>query len=144
MMARSSTTSATTTRKTDEGKEVSELELEQIVTGVGTELAVNSGVAVFEKGDPGQTMFYVLEGAIEIRSAGKLIETCGPGEFLGYMSIIDDLDRTSDAIASENSKVAVLDSKKFWFMMDEVPNFNKLILNAMAKRIRGMAAAAGD
>ena len=32
----------------------------------------------------------------------------------------------------------MIDQRKFAFMLDEVPNFSKYVLGAMAHRIRGM------
>ena len=115
------------------------MSIESIVASIGTNMTLEAGSPLFKKGDPGDTMFFIKSGAVEIKNNDQLLETCREGEMCGYMSVIDDKPRSADAIVSEKVEVTVVQNKKFWFMMDEVPNFNKYILSTMAKRIRGMA-----
>ena len=54
------------------------------------------------------------------------------------VTVIDGFPRSSTARVKEAAQVSVIDQKKFRFMIDEVPNFAKYIMDAMAHRIRGM------
>ena len=65
----------------------------------------------------------------------------GPNEAIGFMSLIDGQPRSSTARVKEAVEVSVIDRRKFRFMIDEVPNFAKYIMDAMAHRIRGMGRA---
>jgi CRP-like cAMP-binding protein len=67
-----------------------------------------------------------------------VVESIGPNEALGFMSMVDDNPRSSTAVAREACELSLIDARTFRFMVDEVPNFAAYIMGAMAKRIRGM------
>ena len=46
------------------------------------------GQVFFSEGDPGDSMFVVLEGEVEIRVHDKVIDTSQPGELLGEMALV--------------------------------------------------------
>jgi CRP/FNR family transcriptional regulator, cyclic AMP receptor protein len=107
----------------------------------GTSLNFPAGSVVFNKGDPGATMFVVQSGVIEMVIGEKVIEVCGTNEAIGFMSMIDGAPRSSTARVKEACELSVIDQRKFRFMVDEVPNFALYIMAAMARRIRGMGQA---
>jgi CRP/FNR family transcriptional regulator, cyclic AMP receptor protein len=104
----------------------------------GTSIHFPAGSVVFNKGDPGSTMFVVQSGVIEMVIGGRVIEVCGANEAIGFMSMIDGAPRSSTARVKEACELSVIDQRKFRFMVDEVPNFALYIMAAMARRIRGM------
>ena len=78
---------------------------------------------------------------IDMLIGETVIETIGPNEALGFMSMIDDMPRSSTARARENCELSLIDARTFRFMIDEVPNFSAYILRVLARRIRGMSKA---
>jgi CRP/FNR family transcriptional regulator, cyclic AMP receptor protein len=96
---------------------------------------------VFNQGDPGDCMYIVQSGLIEMVIGEKVVEVCGPNEAIGFMSMIDTAPRSSTARVKETVEVSIIDQRKFRFMVDEVPNFAIYIMGAMARRIRGMSQA---
>ena len=118
-----------------------EIDMRQFAKSAGTNLTFKSGTLVFSKGDPGNCMYVVQSGVIEMVLGDKIIETCGPNEAIGFMSIIDQAPRSSTARVKEDCELSVIDARKFRFMVDEVPNFATYIMGAMARRIRGMSQA---
>ncbi len=107
----------------------------------GTSLNFPAGSVVFNKGDPGSTMYVVQSGVIEMVIGERVIEVCGANEAIGFMSVIDNAPRSSTARVKEDCELSVIDQRKFRFMVDEVPNFALYIMGAMARRIRGMGQA---
>ncbi len=107
----------------------------------GTSINFPAGTVVFNKGDPGSTMYVVQSGVIEMVIGEKVIEVCGANEAIGFMSMIDGAPRSSTARVKEACELSVIDQRKFRFMVDEVPNFALYIMAAMARRIRGMGQA---
>jgi CRP/FNR family transcriptional regulator, cyclic AMP receptor protein len=107
----------------------------------GTSINFPTGSVVFNKGDPGSTMFVVQSGVIEMVIGEKVIEVCGANEAIGFMSMVDGAPRSSTARVKEACELSVIDQRKFRFMVDEVPNFALYIMAAMARRIRGMGQA---
>lgn len=104
----------------------------------GVTLTFPSGSIIFNEGDPGDVCYVVQSGVIEMLIHGLVVDVCGPNEAIGFMSVIDGMPRTSTARVKEPAEVSVIDKRKFLFMIDEVPNFARYIMDSMAHRIRGM------
>jgi CRP-like cAMP-binding protein len=62
----------------------------------GASVTYVAGSIVFNKGDPGSCMCIVQSGVIEMMIGDTVVETCGPNEAIGFMSMVDGatLDRT--------------------------------------------------
>ena len=61
--------------------------------------AVPAGHVLFREGDPGDTMFAVAEGEVELTVAGDVVEDVGPGGILGELALVDHAPRSATAIA---------------------------------------------
>jgi len=107
----------------------------------GVNISFSAGSTVFRQGDPGDCMYIVQSGVIEMVIGDKVVEVCGANEAIGFMSMIDTAPRSSTARVKEAVELSILDQRKFRFMVDEVPNFALYIMGAMARRIRGMSRA---
>jgi CRP-like cAMP-binding protein len=115
-----------------------EIDMRQFARGAGTNLIFKAGTIVFSMGDPGNCMYVVQSGVIEMVLGDKVVEICGPNEAIGFMSMIDQAPRSSTARVKQDCELSLIDARKFRFMVDEVPNFALYIMGAMARRIRGM------
>jgi CRP/FNR family cyclic AMP-dependent transcriptional regulator len=120
---------------------MSDIDMRSFASRAGTNVTFPAGSNVFAKGDPGNCMYVIQSGAIEIVIGDKVVEVCGPNEALGFMSVIDGSSRTSTARVKETAELSIVDARKFRFMIDEVPNFAMYVMEVMAPRIRGMSAA---
>jgi CRP-like cAMP-binding protein len=118
-----------------------EIDMRQFARSTGANLSFHGGSIVFNKGDPGQCMYIVQSGVIEMVIGDKVIEVVGPNEAIGFMSMIDAAPRSSTARVKETCELSVIDARTFRFMVDEVPNFALYIMGVLARRIRGMGAA---
>jgi len=117
-----------------------DIDMRQFAKGAGANLNFGAGSIVFNKGDPGQCMYIVQSGVIEMMIGDKVIEVVGPNEAIGFMSMIDAAPRSSTARVKEACELSVIDARMFRFMVDEVPNFALYIMGVLARRIRGMGA----
>jgi CRP-like cAMP-binding protein len=117
------------------------IDMRQFAKSAGANLNFGAGSIVFNKGDPGQCMYIVQSGTIEMVIGDKVIEVVGPNEAIGFMSMIDSAPRSSTARVKEACELSVIDARMFRFMVDEVPNFALYIMGVLARRIRGMGAA---
>src|SRR5262249_21304944 len=124
-----------------EGRQMSEIDMRTFARQAGINIAYPVGSTVFNRGDPGDCMYIVQSGIVEMVIGDKVVEICGPNEAIGFMSMIDRAPRSSTARVKEAVELSILDQRKFRFMIDEVPNFALYIMGAMARRIRGMSHA---
>jgi CRP/FNR family transcriptional regulator, cyclic AMP receptor protein len=118
---------------------VSDIDMRMFARGAGVNVTFPAGGIVFNKGDPGNCMYVIQSGVIEMVIGEKVVEVCGANEAIGFMSMIDGSPRSSTARVKEPVELSVLDQRKFRFMVDEVPNFAIYLMGAMARRIRGMS-----
>jgi CRP-like cAMP-binding protein len=118
-----------------------DIDMRTFARGAGATVTYPAGATIFRQGDPGRSMYIVQSGLVEMVIGDTVVETCGPNEAIGFMSVIDGAQRSSTARVKEDCEVSVIDERRFRFMVDEVPNFAHYIMGAMARRIRGMGAA---
>jgi CRP-like cAMP-binding protein len=102
---------------------------------------VQAGTPVFQLGEPGATMYVILSGRIDMVNGDKVIESLGAQEAFGMMSLIDTLPRTATALVSEDAQLAVIDRKKYQFMLHELPSFAIFLIQTLANRVRSTARA---
>jgi uncharacterized membrane protein len=75
---------------------------------------MKAGDTLFKYGDPGETMYAVKRGTVELWTKNKtgervVFETCGPGDFFGEISLLDQGPRTANATALEDGEALVID-----------------------------------
>jgi CRP-like cAMP-binding protein len=102
---------------------------------------VQAGNTVFQLGEPGATMYVILSGRIDMVNGDKVIESLGAQEAFGMMSLIDALPRTATAQVTEDAQLAVIDRKKYQFMLHELPSFAIFLIQTLANRVRSTARA---
>jgi CRP-like cAMP-binding protein len=96
------------------------------------------GEVIFSEFDMGAEMYVILEGEVELKIGGTVVETLGPGEPFGEMALIDQVPRTATATAKTACKLAVIPEKRFLFLVQTAPFFALQIMKVMADRLRKM------
>lgn len=99
---------------------------------------VKAGEVLFEKGKPGDRMFLVLEGQVEVRLADKVVETVALHGIVGEMALLDNAPRSATAVVSRAGEVAVIDRQVFLDLVRENPAFSLYVMRTMAQRLRRM------
>lgn len=94
------------------------------------------GDKIFETGQPGDTMYAILEGDVNIVVHNTVVETASAGTIIGEMALIDHSPRSADAIAKTACRLAPVDQQRFLFMVTETPNFALWVMHVMANRLR--------
>lgn len=99
------------------------------------------GQTIFKEGDPGSDcMFGVLEGVIEIQIGSQTVERVEPVHVFGEMALIDQQSRSATAIAAVDSRVAVIDKKRFLRLVEQTPHFALNIMQVISARLRRASA----
>ncbi len=105
-------------------------------------LNIKQGATLFKEGDIGDAMYVLIEGTADITIAGMLFEECVPGTFMGEMAVIDGSPRYATVTARSDCKFAVIDHKRFQFLVDEAPKFAIDIMKVMSIRLKKCSAIA--
>jgi CRP/FNR family transcriptional regulator, cyclic AMP receptor protein len=99
-------------------------------------IEAESGHALFRQGEPGDTMFVVIEGGVEVTRDGRVIETIGAGEIIGELALIDTGPRSASAITVMPSRLVCVGKQEFTFLVQEHPTFALQVMAVMAERLR--------
>ena len=97
---------------------------------------VPAGAAVFNEGDTGNEMYGIISGAIELRISGGATFDLGPEDVFGEMALVDASPRMATAIATADTELAVIDRRRFLFLVTETPTFALQVMAALAQRLR--------
>jgi len=97
---------------------------------------VEAGHALFREGEPGDTMFVVLDGAVEVIHGDQVVETIGAGGLVGELALIDTAPRSASAIAATPCRLVPVGKPEFTFLVQEHPTFALQVMTVMAERLR--------
>ncbi|MBD2729902.1 Crp/Fnr family transcriptional regulator [Nostoc sp. FACHB-892] len=95
----------------------------------------SAGEVIFEEGQPGEHMYGILEGTVDILVNGKIVETIDTGEVFGVGVLVGVKNRTYTAIAKVDTKLGFLDEKKFLFAVQETPMFALKVMKSYSERL---------
>ncbi len=113
---------------------------DEIISQYGKKYA--EGDYLFKEGDPGEEMFIIHSGKVNItKQTGegeKVLVTLGDGDFFGEMAIIDKAPRSASAVAAAETACIVLDEELFEQQMQRNAKIVKKILKNMSSRLRSM------
>ena len=99
-------------------------------------LTVPAGSAICRQDEPGDTMFAVVEGTVEIWRGEKLLGEVVAGGCFGEMSLLDKTPRAATARAKTDCRIAAIDEKRFLFLVQQTPYFALEVMRTISSRLR--------
>ncbi|MGE0545456.1 MAG: Crp/Fnr family transcriptional regulator [Kofleriaceae bacterium] len=97
------------------------------------------GTVLFHEGDPGDFMYVIQDGEVEIRrSVGeteRVLAVLQPGEFFGEMAILNNRPRSATAVVKSDARLLVIAGKTFEAMLRARPEIALRIIKALASRL---------
>jgi CRP-like cAMP-binding protein len=97
---------------------------------------VPAGEAIFSEGDPGDAMFAVVEGEVELTRHGVPLDLVTRGGVIGEMALVDASPRSATAVARTDARVVRVDETLFKYLVHEHPTFALQVMAVMADRLR--------
>lgn len=103
--------------------------------------SIKKGDVIFQKGDEGTALYAILRGCIKIivtTPVGDKITVAilMDGDFFGEMALLDGMPRSADAVALEETQLAVLDRKDFLSFLALHDHAVLAILRTLSLRLR--------
>jgi CRP/FNR family cyclic AMP-dependent transcriptional regulator len=95
-----------------------------------------AGATIFAERTPGDVMYVVLEGEVEVRVGSAVVAVAGPGEIVGEMALIDAHARSATAVARSACRLALVNEQRFLYMVQETPFFALHVMRVLAARLR--------
>jgi CRP-like cAMP-binding protein len=97
---------------------------------------VRAGTPVFVEGDSTGLMYVLTVGKARILIGGQEVERLHPGNFAGEMSLVEHRPHSSTVEAVTDCEFAVVDEKRFNYLVAETPGFAIEIMRVLAHRLR--------
>ena len=97
-----------------------------------------AGDTIFQEDDPGDRMYLVIEGKVNIVTYGTVLENVGMHGIFGELALIDNAPRSAAAIAAEPTELALIDRETFLELVRANPAFSLYVMRQLATRIRRM------
>ena len=105
------------------------------ISGLATRLRLSEGHELTHQGGRGYEFVVVLEGTVDVLIDGKVVATCGAGDFFGEMALLDDRPRTATVIAKTDVTVDVVGRPEFSVLLEDHPQIDKQLRAAMERRL---------
>jgi membrane protein len=98
------------------------------------------GCIIFNEGDSGHEMFYVLSGRVCLERVScqvkKVLAEMGPGQYFGEMAALIDIRRSATARALDDSHLAVINGDTFRNLIRESREVAVSMLKEFSRRIK--------
>ena len=90
----------------------------EALSGCLREVSLSEGATLFSSGEPGEELFFVRRGRVQILlplEGGRHhhVATFGPGEFFGEINFLDRGTRSADAVAKVATELYALSRARF-------------------------------
>src|SRR5262245_23888937 len=98
------------------------------------------GTVIVREREPGDRMYVVTEGEVEIKIGDQVLERVRAEGFFGEMSLADHEPRSATAVAATDVRAVEIDEKVFLRLVQQTPGFALEVIRTLAARLRTMDA----
>ncbi|HJL40962.1 MAG TPA: Crp/Fnr family transcriptional regulator [Myxococcales bacterium LLY-WYZ-16_1] len=121
-------------------RNVREEELDRLAA-LMTERDVPKDAHIVTQSEPGDAMFVIAKGRVKVVIYGDngrevILTLLKTGEFFGEMALLDDLPRSANVIASEDSTVLMLRREQFADFVEKNPPVALNVMAELSRRLR--------
>ena len=106
----------------------------------GANKLLNDGTVLFKAGDPGDGMYLIRKGELEVfiekDGAEVSLAKIGAGGMIGEMALFDRQPRSASVKASGNTEVTLISNADFAKLMKQIPKWFVGLMTALSTRLR--------
>jgi CRP-like cAMP-binding protein len=103
-----------------------------------TVVRFEQGRKIMREGQPGVTMYIVVEGTVSISIGDKTVEELGPGGVFGEMALVDQSPRTASATAATDCALLSINRDSLIALVKSDQSVGMAMMRCVADRIRYM------
>jgi CRP-like cAMP-binding protein len=105
------------------------------VASIADEIDLPKGKNLTREGERGREFFVLIDGEAEVRKGGRRVNTLGPGDFLGEISLITKVPRTATVTTSGPTRALVITDRAFSQLLRHSPEISRSVLEAVGERL---------
>jgi CRP-like cAMP-binding protein len=102
---------------------------------LGNIRSVDDADDVVREGDKGGTFFVITSGGARVSRHGHELDTLGPGDYFGELSLFDPAPRDATVTAVGDLALVAFSRAAFMQALDDIPTFRDSLLHGMARRL---------
>ena len=111
------------------------------VAAAAQERMFSAGQEIFREGDPGDGLYVVMEGLVEISGVindaqRQVLTQVAPGGVFGEMSVIEQLPRSANATAVMTTRVLHISRAEMQALIERAPTLAAALLQLVSHRLR--------
>jgi signal transduction histidine kinase len=115
------------------------------VRNIAREITFAPNQQIFKEGDPGNGIYLVKSGLIQIsalvNSGERVVLTrLGPGDLLGEMAVLDQNPRSATAVAEEQTEVYFISRDELLQLLEYIPKLSACFVREISRRLRDFNA----
>jgi CRP/FNR family transcriptional regulator, cyclic AMP receptor protein len=102
---------------------------------------VKAGTVIYAKGDPGNGLFAVITGTVQIsvpsvEGKDMVFAQLAAGEIVGEIALLDGRPRTADVVAVTDCELMVINRRDFVPLMHDHPEIAFKFIDVLCERLR--------
>jgi signal transduction histidine kinase len=114
----------------------------QALRNIAQERTFPAGSRIFSENDPGDGVYLIRDGLVEIAHMVDDRALCvfskfGPGEIFGEMAVIEDLPRSATTTAVKETRVYFIPRAEMMALLRRSPALSFKLLQEVSRRLRG-------
>jgi CRP-like cAMP-binding protein len=106
------------------------------IAEIAEEADVPAGSVLTHEGRYEGYFFVVESGTVRVERGGRVINTLGPGDFLGSIALVDAGPRTASAVAETPTRVMSLTNEQFRALVDDSPTLRTAVERSADHNLR--------
>jgi CRP/FNR family cyclic AMP-dependent transcriptional regulator len=95
-----------------------------------------AGAVILKKGEPGEVMYIVKAGTVEVRDGKRLLDTVEAGGVVGEVALLDAGDRSATVVAKTDCQLLPITEEQFILLVQRMPYFALQVMRVLAERLR--------
>jgi CRP/FNR family transcriptional regulator, cyclic AMP receptor protein len=99
------------------------------------EVTYPPGAIVVQEGDPGDALYVIAEGTVEVHTHGRVVAKMTAGDFFGEISLFDGEPRSATIVAVDDLVLLKISSADYEALL-ALPYVARAALRSLAERVR--------
>ena len=105
------------------------------ITGPIRRQIVSAGETIIREGEPGTTLYIVVEGRVEVQVVGIAVATVGPGGIVGELAVLTGQPHSATVVARTTTWLTPIDGRHVAHLVQTSPYFAPQLLEQLSERL---------
>jgi len=108
------------------------------IAQITDEVHFEEGDVLFHEGDPGDTLYFVIEGQVKVSKGGREVARLGERQVFGEMAILDSEPRSASILSLSRLTLLRIARDDFNEILAEKAEIAQGVIKVLTRRLRDM------